>query len=76
MTLLKRIEALIAEHGTIHGTENFALLVRAKSKSNLIQYLRVIAQRGEITIVPSSGGRGRKTVYKRNRNSPGYPRKK
>lgn len=61
--------------GEIKGTEQLALAVNSP-KHYIIKCARAIQRRGLITIVPSNGGRGNKTVYKRNRNQTGLPRKR
>jgi hypothetical protein len=66
---------LDAKGGTLEGTETIALSINVRRKSWLREILRRLASGGSITIIPSRGGRGNKTVYKRNRNSPGQPRK-
>jgi hypothetical protein len=60
--------------GEIQGTEKLAQQLNA-GKPWLIKCVRVIERLGHITIIPSRGGRGNTTVYKRNRNSPGMARK-
>jgi DNA-binding IscR family transcriptional regulator len=60
--------------GEVQGSEELALELNTSK-----YYVRAIAQRlarlGEITICRSCGGRGNKTVYKRNRNQPGLARR-
>lgn len=76
MTLKHLLIASLEEHGgEISGTESLANLIGAIRKSWLIQQARIIARDGKIEIIPSRGGRGRKTIYRVNRNSPGYRRK-
>ncbi len=69
------IAAIETNDGTVLGTETLALEVGA-AKHYVIKCARVIQHNNLITIIPSSGGRGRKTIYKRNRNQPGSPRKR
>ncbi len=70
------IIAVIETNGdTIQGTEQLALQVGA-AKHYVIKCARIIEHDNLITITPSNGGRGRKTVYKRNRNQPGLARKR
>jgi len=65
--------ALEDNDGEIHGTEDLASLLGVPAnKSWLRRHARTIPS---IQIIPSHGGRGNKTIYRRNRNSPGYPRK-
>jgi hypothetical protein len=60
----------------LHGTEEIAIRFSGvDSKSWILRMLRRLQDKGIITIIPSRGGRGHKTVYRRNRNSPGQPRK-
>lgn len=61
----------------VEGTENLTLMLNAgNSKSWIIRSARVLQSNGQISIIRSNGGRGRKTVYRRNRNSPGQARKR
>ena len=69
------VKAIDENGGEIHGTETIAITVNARDKGWLVSILRRLASGGSITITPSRGGRGNKTVYKRNRNSPGTARK-
>ena len=69
------IDVLDKNDGEMRGTETFALTVNMPNKAWLRRILRRLASGGEITITPSRGGRGHKTVYRRNRNSAGQPRK-
>lgn len=63
--------------GVLRGTEEITLeLSTINSKTWIRRLARHLEQQGKITIIPSRGGRGRKTVYKINRNSPGAPRRK
>ena len=64
-------EQLDANGGTLEGTETFALRINARDKGWLVSILRRLEERGVLTIIRSNGGRGKKTVYKRNHNSPG-----
>jgi hypothetical protein len=69
---------IIEQHGDeVHGTAKLADDAGCvNQKSYLIKCAHVLQSNGQIVIIPSRGGRGRKTVYKRNRNQPGLPRKK
>jgi hypothetical protein len=60
--------------GKAEGTEALALKVNAP-KPWVVKLARGLQALGVIRIIQSRGGRGNKTVYKRNRNSPGQPRK-
>ena len=75
MTLKHVIIAALEENDQIEGTEYFANQIGARDKTWLIRLARLIANEGKITIIPSRGGRGNKTIYRVNRNSPGYRRK-
>jgi hypothetical protein len=68
-------EELDTKGGTLEGTETIALSLNVRRKSWLREILRRLASGGSITIIQSRGGRGHKTVIKRNRNSPGQRRK-
>ncbi len=61
-------------NGELQGTEQLALDLNAP-KNWTIRCVRRLNEDGTITIIPSRGGRGNKTVYRRNPNQPGLPRK-
>ena len=62
--------------GEMQGTETLALTL-CTSKTYLIKCARVVQSNGQIKIIQARrGGRGHRTVYKRNRNQPGQPRRK
>ena len=64
--LRKLIRVLDLHGGEVQGTENLALeLSTLNCKSYVIRAARFAEQIGEITIIPSAGGRGRKSIYKR-----------
>ena len=75
MDFEKELERQIDSIGEIQGTEQIANEFNPNSKSWIIALLRRLEARGVIHIIRSSGGRGHKTIYRRNRNSPGQPRK-
>jgi hypothetical protein len=71
------LACLRANGGVFHGTEKFILEISTiNSKTRILRIARDLEERGTIAIIPSRGGRGRKTIYKINRNSPGAPRRK
>ena len=74
-TTRESIIMIINHEEEIHGTEQLAIALNAHNKHWLILNLRDLNAEGSITITPSAGGRGRKTIYKRNRNSAGMARK-
>lgn len=74
-TIRRAILLVLDERGEVCGTEHLSLTINAHKRWT-IQNARILASQGEITIAPSRGGRGIKTVYKRNRNQPGIPRRK
>lgn len=62
--------------GEVHGTEDLLFKVTTVNcKSFMLDLARRLEEEGEITITRSKGGRGRKSIFKRNRNQPGLPRK-
>lgn len=61
-------------NGELQGTEELALALNAP-KNWTIRCVRRLQENDEIKIIQSSGGRGKRTVYKRNRNSPGQRRR-
>jgi len=60
--------------GEVQGSEELALELNT-AKHYVLTCARRLARLGEITIRRSCGGRGNKTVYKRNRNQPGLARR-
>jgi hypothetical protein len=75
-TVRDAILIMLDEHdGEIHGTELLARHLNA-DKPWIIKCVRVIESDGQIEIIPSRGGRGHRTIYRRNPNSPGLPRKR
>ena len=58
------------------GTEQLQNITNTRRRSYLLKCVRTLQHDGLITIIPSNGGRGHKTIYKRNRNQPGMPRKR
>jgi hypothetical protein len=75
MTIEDLLREELQAHGELRGTEQIALDINVSRKSWMIEILRRLASRNEVIIIPSIGGRGKKTIYIRNRNSPGQPRK-
>lgn len=61
--------------GEVKGTSHLANRLHTWEKW-IRKYARELAAAGLITIIPSRGGRGKRTIYKRNPNSPGLPRRK
>ncbi len=60
----------------VQGTQQLTLaLSTLNCKSYILRSARMLQVDGRITIIPSHGGRGKKTIYKRNRNQPGIARK-
>jgi DNA-binding IscR family transcriptional regulator len=70
-----RILLLIEEQGgEIQGSEKLSTALEA-NKTFILRLTEQLRDSGEITICKSCGGRGKKTVYKRNRNQAGLARK-
>lgn len=67
--------ALEDHEGEIHGTENLAELLLSHDHSWVRRQLNELEALRLIRIIRSRGGRGHKNIIRRNRNSPGYPRK-
>lgn len=58
------LEAL-HQHGEIRGTEKLAeLLHRISDKRHVYAQALILYRRGMIEIIPSTGGRGKKTIYR------------
>lgn len=67
---------MLDENGDeIKGTEKLALML-STTKSYVVKCARIVQSKGLIKIIQARGGRGNRTVYKRNRNQPGLPRKR
>lgn len=76
MTLKIAIVEELDSQDEIRGTEHMAYDVLGCSNKPWIRILlRQLQADGLVNILRSRGGRGHKTIYKRNRNSPGSPRK-
>lgn len=76
-TVRQAILLVIDENGEIAGTETLACTLNLNNnKGYVIRSARLLQRAGVLTIIPSNGGRGKKTIYKRNRNQPGVPRKR
>ena len=70
------IVAIETNGGEFHGTNELARACHATDSVHYMMiYARRLADMGEITIHSSGRGRGRKTVYKRNPNQDGQPRR-
>jgi hypothetical protein len=71
------ILSLLEREHVITGTENITLTITVRnSLPAVIKQMRALEAEGLVTIIRSHGGRGLRTVYKRNRNSPGTPRRR
>jgi predicted transcriptional regulator len=69
------IQTVLEENnGEVQGTAHLADQLKT-DEHWLRKCARVLAHAGLITIIPSRGGRGKRTIYKRNPNSTGLPRK-
>lgn len=72
-TIRAAILKLLDEQHEIHGTEFLTLnMTTLNAKHCVLRQAHVLADEGHLVIL-QGGGRGRKTTYKRNRNSPGAP---
>ena len=76
-SITEGILVFIESHdGEVQGTEQLTIaLSTINCKGYVIKHARMLQADGEITILPSAGGRGNKTIYKRNRNQQGIARK-
>lgn len=71
------LQCLDQSGGIVEGTDNLTLAVTTlNSKSFVLRQLRKLESEGHVFILRCCGGRGRHTVYKLNRNSPGAPRRR
>lgn len=75
-TIRDGIESALDEgDGEVQGTSHLAQHLNT-DEHWIRKCARALERAGLIKIIPSRGGRGRMTIYKRNPNSPGQPRKK
>lgn len=74
-TIKDAVMRLLEQCDELSGTEQLMIEVNASRKSFLIKSVRSLEGDQQITIIRSQGGRGNKTVYKRNLNQQGLPRK-
>lgn len=73
----KTILLILDEKGEVAGTEQLATMLNmVNNKGWIIHSARLLEKKDLIHIITSRGGRSNKTIYKRNRNSPGAPRKR
>lgn len=76
LTTTERIIMALDELQEIHGTEYLSYeICHNARKSWVIAKVRQLEADGQCEIIHALPGRGRKTIYRRNRNSPGAPRK-
>jgi hypothetical protein len=81
MTHLKNsILNLLKEREMVEGTERLTIIVcdgiYKKNKTRVLCRVHELEAEGKIVIMSARGGRGMKTIYKRNPNQPGLPRKR
>jgi hypothetical protein len=68
--------AIEKNSGVIHGVETLALELNCNDRGWLRELLRRGEEKKQLVIIRTNGGRGRKNIIKRNRNSGGAcPRK-
>lgn len=76
MSTIKNLILLaLEEDNEIHGTNHLAELLLTENRAWVRGKLRELQRQGVLNIIKSGPGRGRKNIIRRNRNSPGYPRK-
>lgn len=78
MSTIKNLILLALEEdkdNEIHGTNHLAELLLTENRAWVRSKLRELQRQGVLNIINSGPGRGRKNIIRRNRNSPGYPRK-
>lgn len=74
-TIKSLILLALEEDDEIYGTNDLAETLLTKERKWVRITLRGLEQQGLLEIVRNGPGRGRKNIIRRNRNSPGYPRK-
>ena len=72
--ITEQIEKIFAEKEDYAGTERLVKSTNCMNKTWVRHCLYKLERAGLITII-RGGGRGHKTIYRRNRNQPGLPRK-
>ena len=76
LTVTEKIIAALEELREIHGTEYLTYeVVRASDRHWVRCKLNALEQSGHITIERHIG-RGQKNIIRKNRNSPGLPRRR
>jgi len=74
LTTVEKILLALDELIEIHGTEHLSYEICHNSKPWVLAKVRQLRDQGHCQIIHGNG-RGHKTLYRRNRNSPGAPRK-
>lgn len=75
-TTVQKIITALDELQEIRGTEHLLRnVVCIRNKGWVLAKVNALEAAGECVIIRSNGGRGKKTIYRRNRNSPGLPRR-
>lgn len=74
-TIKNLIMIALEDEDEIHGTENLAELLLSHNHTWVRRKLNELEASRLIRIIRTRGGRGNKNIIRRNRNSPGYPRK-
>lgn len=74
-TIKNMILLALEEDDEIYGTNNLAELLLTKERKWVRAQLRELQQQGFLNIIRNGPGRGHKNIIRRNRNSPGLPRK-
>lgn len=73
----KEIMDVLKKHYELRGTEYLTICVNSvNNKTTVLRQVRKLQEEGVVIVLRSRGGRGAKTVYKRNPNQPGQPRRK
>ena len=74
LTTTEKIMQALNELQEIHGIEYLTYEVLGRSNPSHVRCsLKALAALDQCEYIPSKGGRGHKSIIRRNRNSPGYP---
>lgn len=69
------VELIFSPGQEIQGTRAFAQAIGYSDIRSFVRQARKCQRMGFIQIIPGRRGRGKKSIYRLNRNSPGYRRK-
>lgn len=76
MTSIRDMILIVLCDGDVYGTQHLAHdLINTRDVNHVRKIINELEEQGTITVIRNGPGRGRRNIIRRNRNSPGYPRK-